>query len=251
MERFNGGLKAYWKEKAYRRLDATEGKQRRRRRRLPKAELGDGRRRVFWRIRSRIRIAPRLRSLRKVTPKRILAWIRDAYVRLMLAFARSAALGGGYGYSGEAAAMGFSQPMVKEYDEKVLVEIYKSILARGGGIMPVGSATDGQIVVKRDLIAIGPLLLPSRLRGGAHRALKMSGKYILGGLAGSAVIAYLCDVVISDKKIFGGTTPKTISDKEWWEATDKKFQAWPRTAGPPVVMNPISRQNFIVKQPES
>lgn len=44
-----------------------------------------------------------------------------------------------------------------------------------------------------------------------------------------------------------GTTPGTVSNKEWWEATDKKFQAWPRTAGPPVVMNPISRQNFIVK----
>lgn len=43
-----------------------------------------------------------------------------------------------------------------------------------------------------------------------------------------------------------GTTPKTDSN-EWWEETDKKFQAWPRTAGPPVVMNPIRRQNFIVK----
>jgi hypothetical protein len=44
-----------------------------------------------------------------------------------------------------------------------------------------------------------------------------------------------------------GTIPGTVSDKEWWQATDTKFQAWPRTAGPPVVMNPISRQNFIVK----
>ncbi|GMH11473.1 hypothetical protein Nepgr_013314 [Nepenthes gracilis] len=52
-------------------------------------------------------------------------------------------------------------------------------------------------------------------------------------------------------QIFGGTTPKTVSSKEWWEETDKKFQAWPRTAGPPVVMNPISRQNFIVISPES
>ncbi|XP_039128710.1 uncharacterized protein LOC120264891 [Dioscorea cayenensis subsp. rotundata] len=79
----------------------------------------------------------------------------------------------------------------------------------------------------------------------------MSGKYIIGGLAGSFAIAYFCDVLIAEKKIFGGTTPHTVSDKEWWEATDKKFQAWPRTAGPPVVMNPISRQNFIVKQSES
>ncbi|KAM0954462.1 hypothetical protein DsansV1_C01g0011301 [Dioscorea sansibarensis] len=79
----------------------------------------------------------------------------------------------------------------------------------------------------------------------------MSGKYIIGSLAGTFAIAYICDVLIAEKKIFGGTTPQTISDKEWWEATDKKFQAWPRTAGPPVVMNPISRQNFIVKQSES
>jgi len=48
-----------------------------------------------------------------------------------------------------------------------------------------------------------------------------------------------------------GTTPRTVSNKEWWEETDKKFQAWPRTGGPPVVMNPITRQNFIVKSQDS
>ncbi|PAN26128.1 hypothetical protein PAHAL_4G349400 [Panicum hallii] len=75
----------------------------------------------------------------------------------------------------------------------------------------------------------------------------MSGKYIIAGLAASFIIAYGSDVLVAQKKVFGGTTPRTVSDKEWWEATDKQFQAWPRTAGPPVVMNPISRQNFIVK----
>ncbi|KAG0452863.1 hypothetical protein HPP92_025527 [Vanilla planifolia] len=108
----------------------------------------------------------------------------------------------------------------------------------------------------------------------------MSAKYIIGGLVGSFGIAYLCDNLIADQKIFGGqliivklhyslllcqlvkqlplwdpfqagTTPKTVAEKEWWEATDKKFQAWPRTAGPPVVMNPISRQNFIVKSSDA
>uniref|UniRef100_A0A0E0MCS7 Uncharacterized protein n=1 Tax=Oryza punctata TaxID=4537 RepID=A0A0E0MCS7_ORYPU len=49
---------------------------------------------------------------------------------------------------------------------------------------------------------------------------------------------------------FPGSIPKTVSDKEWWLATDTKFQSWPRTAGPPVIMNPISRQNFIVKSTE-
>lgn len=30
------------------------------------------------------------------------------------------------------------------------------------------------------------------------------GKYIVGALVGSAVVAYVCDKVISDDKIFGG-----------------------------------------------
>ncbi|KAL8232687.1 hypothetical protein R6Q57_002465 [Mikania cordata] len=63
----------------------------------------------------------------------------------------------------------------------------------------------------------------------------MTGAKIIGSIAGAFVAAFAC------------TTPSTVSNKEWWEETDKKFQAWPRTAGPPVVMNPISRQNFIVK----
>ncbi|RCV44830.1 hypothetical protein SEVIR_9G409600v4 [Setaria viridis] len=78
----------------------------------------------------------------------------------------------------------------------------------------------------------------------------MTAGYIVGSLVGSFAVAYLCDSFVSDKKAFGGTIPKTVSDKEWFKATDTKFQAWPRTAGPPVVMNPISRQNFIVKSTE-
>ena len=72
-------------------------------------------------------------------------------------------------------------------------------------------------------------------------SLKMAAKYIILSTFRSFVIAYAFDQLVSDKKIFGGTTPRTVSNKEWWEETDKKFQAWPRTAGPPVVMNPISR----------
>ncbi|KAJ4706419.1 Ozone-responsive stress related protein [Melia azedarach] len=78
----------------------------------------------------------------------------------------------------------------------------------------------------------------------------MATKYIISAVLGSFAISYVCDQLIAEKKIFGGTTPGTVANKEWWEETDKKFQAWPRTAGPPVVMNPISRQNFIVKSRE-
>ncbi|XP_015898985.1 uncharacterized protein LOC107432373 [Ziziphus jujuba] len=75
----------------------------------------------------------------------------------------------------------------------------------------------------------------------------MTAKAIVSAVVGSFALAWAFDHFIADKKIFGGTTPSTVARKEWWEETDKKFQAWPRTAGPPVVMNPISRQNFIVK----
>ncbi|PKI65100.1 uncharacterized protein LOC116215239 [Punica granatum] len=79
----------------------------------------------------------------------------------------------------------------------------------------------------------------------------MAAGKIIGATVASFAVAYVCDALIADKKIFGGTTPSTVSNKGWWEETDKKFQAWPRTAGPPVVMNPISRQNFIIKSSES
>lgn len=32
----------------------------------------------------------------------------------------------------------------------------------------------------------------------------MAGKYIVGALAGSFVVAFTCDYIIADKKIFGG-----------------------------------------------
>ncbi|XP_039785012.1 uncharacterized protein LOC120651557 isoform X2 [Panicum virgatum] len=85
---------------------------------------------------------------------------------------------------------------------------------------------------------------------GLARIEAMAAGYIVGSLAGSFAIAYLCDTFVSDKKAFGGSIPKTVSDKEWWQATDAKFQAWPRTAGPSIIMNCISRQNFIVKSTE-
>ncbi|CAN6245069.1 unnamed protein product [Urochloa humidicola] len=79
----------------------------------------------------------------------------------------------------------------------------------------------------------------------------MATKYIVGSVAASFAFAYVCGVYVADRKVFGGTTPRTMATDGWWKETDKKFQAWPRTAGPPVAMNPISRQNFVVKDKSS
>ncbi|XP_072985024.1 uncharacterized protein [Typha latifolia] len=145
METYKGGLKGYWKQRAYHGLDGA-GSRRPRRPRQTTAELGGGRRRRrFWRI----KISPKLKLIRFVSPRRWLAKIRDAYVRMMLGFASSAALGSGfgygYGYGGDARVEAFSKPRIKEYDEKMLVEIYKSIIAQGS----IGGADAAQIAMRR------------------------------------------------------------------------------------------------------
>ncbi|XP_072975112.1 uncharacterized protein [Typha angustifolia] len=128
METYKGGFKGCWGRRAYHRLDGAGGSSRRRR---------------SWRI----KIAPRMRIriLRLVSPKRWLAKIRDAYVRLTLGFASSAHLGAGFGYGfgGEVAA--FGRPKSKEYEERMLVEIYKSIIAHG----PFVGADAAQIAIRR------------------------------------------------------------------------------------------------------
>lgn len=142
---YKGGIKAYWKRRGYYRMDGDAA---RRRQPLPTVELGSGvaqaqaqaqppagdgsgrrRRCRGWRVR---RGQLRRRLLRALSPRRWLMRLRDAYVSAMLRLASSPAVGYGAGqpYCGTAA---FARPaQLKEYDEKALVEIYRSILARGG-----------------------------------------------------------------------------------------------------------------------
>ncbi|XP_010922261.1 uncharacterized protein [Elaeis guineensis] len=136
MEAFKTCLKGYWKRRAYQRLDGGGG----RRRRRSRVELGGGRRRRFWRI----RVVPKLRFLaRMASPKRFLARIRDAYVRMMLSFASSGAIAAGYSGYGGAAVAGFGRPQLKEYDEKMIVEIYRSLVAQGPLIAAAAVAGGG------------------------------------------------------------------------------------------------------------
>ena len=136
-----GGIKAYWKRRGYDRLDAAAAQ---RRPRIPTAELGGGearpepgRRRRGWRVRWRAGAAGR-RLLRLLSPRRLLARLRDAYVNAMLRLASSAAVAGPYC----AAADPFARPrqLTRDYDEKALVEIYRAILARGEAVPAVAAA---------------------------------------------------------------------------------------------------------------
>lgn len=102
------------------------------------------RRRRFWRIPRRIRILRRIGP-----PKRWLARLRDAYVNMMLRVANSAPLGYGFGYDcggGYGGAdVAFGSRRLKEYDEKMLVEIYKNLLISQGPVV----STEASVIAVR------------------------------------------------------------------------------------------------------
>ncbi|XP_022727804.1 uncharacterized protein LOC111283485 [Durio zibethinus] len=118
------GLRRYWKRKGYVKLNGS------RRARRGTVELGSTQRRRFWRIRVKAK-------LRIPSPKKFLVWLRDAYVKMMLGLANSRMINTGYGgaigYGGIAA---FGKRPLKEYDEKIIVEIYKSLVMAQGQLVP-------------------------------------------------------------------------------------------------------------------
>ncbi|GAV57010.1 hypothetical protein CFOL_v3_00549 [Cephalotus follicularis] len=137
-------LKGYWRRRGYERLNGSG------RRRVNRVELGSNqsrRRRRFWRI----KITPKLGLFKKASPKKFFVWLRDAYVKMMLGLANSGMVSSGYGGSiGGDPFGGFVKAPLKEYDEKMIVEIYKSLVMAHGQLVPRDAARIGsQIVCRR------------------------------------------------------------------------------------------------------
>lgn len=128
------GLKQYWrtKRRGYERINRGG----RRRKCGAEFDAGDGggtsgRKRPSWRI----KLTPKLKlnvNLR-FSPKKLLIRLRNAYVNMMLRVANTRVIGGGGmgGFAGDTVA-GFGTRPLKEYDERMLVQIYKSMLAAHG-----------------------------------------------------------------------------------------------------------------------
>lgn len=142
------GLRGYWRRKGYEKLSG-EG----RGRRVSRSELGSTstrrrRRRFSWRI----KIKPKLKISRLPSPKKFFIWLRDAYVKMMMGFANSRVCASA-GYGGGAMAgngvYGFGKGPLKEYDEKTIVEIYKSLVMAQGQLVPRDAAKLGSQVVCR------------------------------------------------------------------------------------------------------
>ncbi|GAB4841072.1 hypothetical protein Ancab_021817 [Ancistrocladus abbreviatus] len=128
------GIRGYWKRKGYERLNGPSRKQRKSRVELAQmASSGSnqGRRRGLWRW--RIKLSPKIRF---GSPRKWLTKLRDAHVKMMLRLASSSGLrSGGFGAVDYGTAA-FDKSVLKEYDEKMIVEIYKTFLLGQGHIVP-------------------------------------------------------------------------------------------------------------------
>ncbi|XVF80629.1 hypothetical protein PTKIN_Ptkin15bG0089300 [Pterospermum kingtungense] len=119
-------LRGYWKRKGYVKLNGTK------RARQSRVELGSTRRRRrrFWRIRVKAK-------LRIPSPKKFFVWLRDAYVKMMLGLANSRMINIGYGGAlGDGGIAAFGSRPLKEHDERMIVEIYKSLVMAQGQLVP-------------------------------------------------------------------------------------------------------------------
>ncbi|RLN27654.1 uncharacterized protein C2845_PM05G28470 [Panicum miliaceum] len=126
--RFTQGVRAYWRRRKYHRLEAADG---------GKAGGGATRqlgaaRRGGWGAMRRLRVRVRVAL---AAPRRALARARDAYVGAMLALARRASAlalpGGADGLWGKRVPRRkqLPAPRATEFEQRLILEIYKSIVA--------------------------------------------------------------------------------------------------------------------------
>nr|XP_043622261.1 uncharacterized protein LOC122593872 [Erigeron canadensis] len=117
------GVKGYWRRRRYQRLG-----------RNTRDESGYRKKR-FWQIKITRKLKLRLKL--KCSPKKLLIKMRDGYVRMMMRVANSPGIIGsvGYGYNDRISSFG-ARP-VKEYDEKMIIEIYKVLAMRQAHLVPV------------------------------------------------------------------------------------------------------------------
>ncbi|KAK1385091.1 Tastin like [Heracleum sosnowskyi] len=138
------GLKGYWRRRGYERISGSE-----RRRNIPAVELGSGgsnRRKPFWKVKINRKI--KIKCL-FASPKKFFTGLRDGYVRMMMRFANSRAVGvSGYG-SGFGGQACFTTRPIKEYDEKMIVELYKSILMAQNQMVQRDATRFGSEIVLR------------------------------------------------------------------------------------------------------
>ncbi|CAL4901689.1 unnamed protein product [Urochloa decumbens] len=129
--RFTQGVRAYWRRRKYHRLEAGDGKARSgATKQLGTARRGGGGWGAMRRLRVRVRVV-------LAAPRRALARARDAYVGGMLALAKRASAlalpGGADGLLAKRVPrrkqLPAAPPKATEFEQRLILEIYKSIVA--------------------------------------------------------------------------------------------------------------------------
>ncbi|KAI3506552.1 hypothetical protein L1887_21111 [Cichorium endivia] len=121
------GVKGYWRTRGYQRLATTSLHTHSGQEESGSKPRRCRRRRRFWRI----RISPRLTL--KLKPRKFFIGLRDAYVKIMMKLANSSVVRG-RSMSGQGGE-GFGTIALKEYDEKMIMEIYKTLAMRQGQLV--------------------------------------------------------------------------------------------------------------------
>ncbi|MCD9646253.1 hypothetical protein HAX54_035971 [Datura stramonium] len=132
------GLKGYWRRRrrGYERLNGS-GRRTKNRIEYLSGEGSRRKRRRFWKINLKPKLKLKLNlKLRRFSPKKLLLNMRDAYVNMMMKIANSRCMNSGI----SGFDSGFGMRQLKEYDEKVLVEIYKSMVMAQGQLIPCDAA---------------------------------------------------------------------------------------------------------------
>ncbi|KAL1544980.1 hypothetical protein AAHA92_21761 [Salvia divinorum] len=136
------GIRGYWRRKGYERIDAAGRKSKPRVVELGSDGGGAAPRRRSWRI----KLTPRLKLKLRFSPKKLLLGLRDAYVGMMMKIANTRMIGSGF--SGDGVS-GFGMRPTKEYDKKMIVEIYNSIVMAQGQLVPRDAAWIGSEITCR------------------------------------------------------------------------------------------------------
>ncbi|KAF5197389.1 hypothetical protein FRX31_013026 [Thalictrum thalictroides] len=126
---FYGSLKGFWRRRQYQRLEiyGTSKKN------MNVARLG-GKRKSFWRIRA----IPKLKlKFKIVSPIKLLAKLRDAYINMMLGLAGNVGSLNGDAFFGgkripkarKPSSSKISSKQAGEFESKLIFEIYKALKA--------------------------------------------------------------------------------------------------------------------------
>ncbi|CAK9145188.1 unnamed protein product [Ilex paraguariensis] len=121
-------LPGYWRIRGYERLSGTG--RRRKTTRLALGAVGSNRRRRFLRIKVTPKLKLKLKLKLRFSPKKFFCGLRDAYVNTMLRV-----INGGDGGGGIVG------------DERMIIQIYKSIVMAQGQLVPLDAARIGTEMV--------------------------------------------------------------------------------------------------------